>query len=150
MAGSPASPTPSRGSPKSLTPSPISPKKRLESLSLRRVNPSSIRQRPSQRLTQTSSRKSDSIGQESSLPSQQSQASQRSTSSDVLRMPKDSYNNVSPVVTVVVNKDVDNEDLSEEEMDRRRNIEKCMNWIEKLPAKFSSMHIAQERAAAAN
>lgn len=39
------------------------------------------------------------------------------------------------------------ENLTEDELeDRRRNYDKCMNWMEKLPAKFSGMHIAQERA----
>lgn len=34
--------------------------------------------------------------------------------------------------------------LSEEELERRRNIEKCLSWIHSLPPKFSSMHIVQQ------
>ncbi|KAI8798565.1 hypothetical protein BgiMline_022798 [Biomphalaria glabrata] len=36
--------------------------------------------------------------------------------------------------------------LTVEDQEMQWTIEKCMNWIEKLPDKFSGMHIVQERA----
>uniref|UniRef100_A0A0B6YCT8 Uncharacterized protein n=1 Tax=Arion vulgaris TaxID=1028688 RepID=A0A0B6YCT8_9EUPU len=38
------------------------------------------------------------------------------------------------------------EELTAEEVQRRINIEKCLNWLAKLPDKFSGMYILQERA----
>ncbi|CAL1535218.1 unnamed protein product [Lymnaea stagnalis] len=36
--------------------------------------------------------------------------------------------------------------LTADDTERRQNFEKCRNWIDTLPNKFSSMHIVQERA----
>lgn len=39
---------------------------------------------------------------------------------------------------------------TEEEMERRRNLEKCLTWVHSLPDKFSSMHIVQQTVFAAS
>ncbi|XP_005091485.1 uncharacterized protein LOC101855620 [Aplysia californica] len=114
-------------------------KKRLETMNFKKPRKSS---RGSITQCGVSSKRSDSTNNDSQRSAVTSESTDQAT-----RSPGDNVPAAIGTSPEVPQAEVA---LTEEELEKRRNIEKCMNWIEKLPAKFSGMHIAQERAPVTN
>ena len=110
-------------------------KRRLETMSLRRPRRHN-RCTPAHAQCGTSSKRSDSTNNDSQ------RSALTSESSEIHRLPLPGESFPAFLSEQTSSQTV----MTEQELARRRNDEKCMSWIEKLPAKFSGMFIAQERA----